>query len=133
MIRYALDTNIVTYFLKGNIAINAKIVGETDNGNVIFVPPIVFFEIKRWLLTINSVKKLLLFETLCSKSGIGIIDREILEIASVIFSDLRKKGIAIGDNDILIAAYCINNNMTLVTNNEQHFRHIDNLKVVNWL
>ena len=133
MIQYALDTNIVTYYLKGDKTIISRVTNETDNGAVIIIPPTVFYEIKRWLLTINAVRKLALFETMCSLSGIGFIDREILEIASVIFSDLQRKGIAIGDNDILIAAYCIHFNLTLVTNNEKHFKYITALRTVNWL
>ena len=95
--------------------------------------PILLPEIKRWLLTINSTKKLALFETMCSLSGIGVIDREILEVAAGIYSDLQKRGIAVGDNDILITAYCIHHDFTLVTNNEKHFKYISNLKTVNWL
>ena len=133
MTQYALDTNIVTYYLKGDKTIISRIVDETDNENVIVIPPTVFYEIKRWLLTINSIKKLTLFETMCSLSGIGFIGREILETAALIFSDLQHKGITIGDNDILIAAYCIHYNLTLVTNNEKHFKYITKLNIVNWL
>jgi len=133
MIKYALDTNIVTYYLKGNEIIINRVTEETDNRNIIVIPPMVFYEIKRWLLTINSNKKLTLFETMCSLSGIGSIDREILEVASVIFSDCQKKGITVGDNDVLIAAYCIQYDLTLVTNNERHFKDIANLKMTNWL
>ena len=133
MTKYALDTNIITYYLKGGKNIINRITEETDNENCIIIPPMVFYEIKRWLLTINSNKKLSLFETMCSLSGIGSIDREILEAASVIYSDLQKTGITVEDNDILIAAYCIRHNLTLVTNNEKHFSRIANLKTVNWL
>jgi len=133
MTKYALDTNIVTYYLKGNEIIINRVIEETDNRNIIVIPPMVFYEIKRWLLTINSNKKLTLFETMCSLSGIDSIDREILEAASVIFSDSQKRGITVGDNDILIAAYCIQYDLTLVTNNEQHFKDIANLKMTNWL
>jgi tRNA(fMet)-specific endonuclease VapC len=133
MIQYALDTNIITYYLKGNQIVIDRLADETDNGNIISIPPMVFYEIKRWLLTINSNKKLALFEAMCALSGIGSIDRDILETASVIYSDLQKRGIAVGDNDILIAAYCIYHNFTLVTNNENHFKHIANLKIENWL
>lgn len=132
MIRYALDSDIVSYYLKGNKTINDRITSETLDGNIIIIPPIVFFEIKRWLLIINSSKKLMLFETMCSLSGIGSINRKILEATSTIFSGLQKRGILIGDNDILIAAYCIHHDLTLVTNNEQHFKHIANLKMIKW-
>jgi predicted nucleic acid-binding protein len=133
MTKYALDTNIVSYYLKGNQTIIDRVANETDNGNFLFIPPIAFYEIKRWLLTINSKKRLALFEAMCSLSGIGSIDRDVLEIASIIYTDLQKRGITVGDNDILIAAYCIGHGFTLVTNNETHFRHIANLKIENWL
>jgi predicted nucleic acid-binding protein len=133
MTRYALDTNMITYYLKGNKTIIDRLADETDNENLIFIPPIAFYEIKRWLLTINSNKKPALFEAMCSLSGIGSIDKEILETASLIYSDLQKRGVAVGDNDILIAAYCIYHDFTLVTNNEKHFKHIANLKIENWL
>ena len=133
MTKYALDTNIVTYYLKGKKDIIDHVTDEADKGNIIVIPPIVFYEIKRWLLTINSSKKMKIFETMCSLSGIGSISREILETASVIFSDSQKRGIVAGDNDILIAAFCLHNDLILVTNNERHFIHIANLRIVNWL
>jgi predicted nucleic acid-binding protein len=133
MTKYALDTNIITYYLKGDKNIINRVTEETDNENCIIIPPMAFYEIRRWLLTINSNKKLLLFETMCSLSGIGSINREILEAASMIYSDLQKTGIAVGDNDILIAAYCIHYDFTLVTNNEKHFSRIAKLKTINWL
>ncbi|MCL2380736.1 MAG: PIN domain-containing protein [Treponema sp.] len=133
MTKYAPDTNIISYYLKGNQSIIDRIANEADNGNIIVISPIVFYEIKRWLLAANASKKLALFEAMCSLSGIGSINKEILEAASILFSDLQRKGVAIGDNDILIAAYCIHHGFTLVTNNEKHFRDIPNLKMVNWL
>jgi predicted nucleic acid-binding protein len=133
MTKYALDTNIVTYYLKGTKTIIDRVSAETGNANAVIIPPMVFYEIKRWLLTVNAVKKLELFEEMCSLSGIGTIGREIMEIASVIYSDLQKKGITIGDNDILIASYCLYHDITLVTNNEKHFKNIANLKMSNWL
>ena len=133
MTKYAIDTDTLSYYLKGNQTIIDRVSNETANGNILIIPPMVFFEVKRWLLVVKSAKRLAIFEAMCSLSGIGFIDRDILEIASVMFSDLRKKGITVGDNDILISAYCIHHDLTLVTNNERHFRHIAGLKVDNWL
>ena len=47
MTKYALDTNIVTYYLKGDKTIISRIDDETDNENIIIIPPAVFYEIKR--------------------------------------------------------------------------------------
>ena len=133
MKQYALDSNIVSYYLKGNKTVIEKITSEAEDENSIIIPPIVFFEVKRWLLATNAVKKLTLFGAMCSKAGMGVIDKITLETASEIYSDLQKRGITIGDNDILIAAYCIQHDLTLVTNNELHFKHIANLQTINWL
>jgi predicted nucleic acid-binding protein len=129
---YALDTNIVSYYLKKNQKIINKVSNEIDDNNIIIIPPIVYFEIKRWLLSNNAMVKLAAFDALCARSGIGVIDKEILEIAVSLYADLRKRGITIEDADILIAAYCIKNGYILVTNNIKHFANIEGLKIANW-
>jgi tRNA(fMet)-specific endonuclease VapC len=55
----------------------------------------------------------------------------VLDIASRTTIKLQSKGIKIG-GDILIAAYCIEHNLPLVTNNTKHFKDIDNLQTINW-
>jgi predicted nucleic acid-binding protein len=44
----------------------------------------------------------------------------------------RKQGIVIEDADLFIAAFCLFNKYTLVTNNIRHFSGIDGLQTVNW-
>ena len=43
-------------------------------------------------------------------------------LALKIFKDLVKKGDLINDNDIVIGAICINNNIPLLTLNKKHFK-----------
>jgi predicted nucleic acid-binding protein len=133
MIQYALDTNIVSYYLKGNARIIEKVNLETRNGNTIIIPPLVFFEIRRWLLANNASRKSALFETMLAYSGIGIVDRAMLDTAAEIYVTLRKKGITLEDNDLLIGTYCIEHNLTLVTNNVKHFKDMPHLQVQNWI
>ena len=45
--KYALDTNIITYYLKGNGKILDKVDEAAENGNII-IPPFAYFEIKKW-------------------------------------------------------------------------------------
>jgi predicted nucleic acid-binding protein len=92
----------------------------------------VYFEIKRWLLLINTKRKLSVFEDIYAYAGIGIIDKDILDIAVSVYAELQKKGVSIDDADILIAAYCIKYNHILVTNNIKHFEGINDLQIVNW-
>ncbi|MDR1020368.1 MAG: PIN domain-containing protein [Synergistaceae bacterium] len=46
---------------------------------------------------------------------------------------LRKSGNIIDDLDIFIGATAIENNLTLVTDNGQHFSRIKGLRIANWI
>jgi tRNA(fMet)-specific endonuclease VapC len=68
---------------------------------------------------------------------------ELLEILSFdqraaisygdIRSNLEKRGLIIGGNDLLIAAHALSLGRILVTNNEREFRRVQGLEVVNWV
>jgi tRNA(fMet)-specific endonuclease VapC len=51
---------------------------------------------------------------------------------AVIRADLKKRGIMIGANDLLIAAHARCLGLTLVTNNMREFSRVQGLKVENW-
>jgi predicted nucleic acid-binding protein len=129
--KYALDTNIITYYLKGNEKILDKVDQEAYNDNII-IPPFAYFEINKWLMAVNSKTKLQAFEKLFEKYGIDAIEKETMDLSLSIYIKLRKNGVTIDDGDLLIAAYCIKNNYILVSNNQKHFEKIENLKVTNW-
>ena len=129
--KYALDTNIITYYLKGNEKIIDKVDKEAENDNII-IPPFAYFEAKKWLMAINSKTKLQAFEKLFEIYGIDAIEKETLDLSLSIYIKLRKNGITVDDGDLLIAAYCIQNNYVLVSNNLKHFEKIENIQVVNW-
>ncbi|GHU53286.1 hypothetical protein FACS1894200_13840 [Spirochaetia bacterium] len=61
------------------------------------------------------------------------MDTGTAEIAARIYADLKKRGLLIEDADILIAAFCIQNDYILVTNNSKHFKNIGNLNSINWM
>ena len=45
---------------------------------------------------------------------------------------LESKGIGIGSLDTLIAAHALSAGLTLVTNNEDEFKRVPDLRVINW-
>ena len=47
-------------------------------------------------------------------------------------SDLEKRGLIIGGNDLFIAAHALSMNLTLVTNNQKEFSRVKGLKIENW-
>jgi tRNA(fMet)-specific endonuclease VapC len=48
-------------------------------------------------------------------------------------SDLEKRGLIIGGNDLFIAAHALSLNLTLVTNNQREFSRVNGLKIENWV
>ena len=59
--KYALDTNVITYYLKGDEKILDRVDKEARNDTVV-IPPFAYFEIRKWLLSVNSKNKLQAFE-----------------------------------------------------------------------
>ncbi|GHT90686.1 hypothetical protein FACS1894137_19930 [Spirochaetia bacterium] len=127
------DTNIVSYFLKKDATIVARMRLENSKGNQFVIPPTVYFEIKNWLLKNNSKNKMVTFEKMYFTQGIGVIDKIVLDIASTVKLKMQKQGKGIEDDDLFIAAYCIKHNLPLVTNNIDHFKNVEDLKILNWV
>ena len=134
---YALDANTISYLLRaeGNVSANfQKEILEANNPYV--VPYIVVYEVKRWLydkptkqMQLFSKKFDLFFSAVEEDAEMG---SDVWNTASQIYINLKHRGQLIGDADILIAAYCMVNDCTLVTRNERDFKRLSDLQLVNW-
>ena len=56
-----------------------------------------------------------------------------LHEAAFIYSYLRKDGMLIEDDDILIGSLAIERDAVLVTNNTKHFIHLKDIQLENWV
>jgi predicted nucleic acid-binding protein len=130
---YSLDTNIISYFLRKDTGIINKIGNILTKRDKIIISNIVYYEIRRGLLSNFAPKKTATFNQFCNVHEVGITDKETAEVAASVYSKLKKKGILIEDADLLIAAFCLQNNYTLVTNNVKHFENVEGLKIENWV
>jgi tRNA(fMet)-specific endonuclease VapC len=131
--KYTFDTNVFSYYIKGNKEIKDRLIKELLEGNQFIVNPITYYEISRGLLAIDSQKKFQMFKDLCGIFGIIELSNDVLDIAAQNYVILRKKGELIEDADLFIAATCIANDLVLITNNQSHFSRIDGLKIESWL
>jgi len=129
---YALDSNIVSYLLKDNDEVYTNYVTALRRGNPCVLPLIVYYEVLRGLTANDARRQMSLFENLCI--DIDIIDLSVPDIitAANIYAYRKKRGTPIEDSDLLIAAQCVTNGYTLVTNNTKHFKGIDGLILVDW-
>ena len=129
---YALDTNIISYLIRGDKKVTTRWIDERRQGNKSIIPIIAYYEIKRGFLAINAKKRLKDFEELCSVLGVISFSHDDANIASHIYAELKNKGRMSEDSDILIAAQAISRGYSLVTNNVKHFQNIDGLIFENW-
>ena len=132
---YVLDTSIISYMLDDNDKINDQIDVLTNKGHTLIIPPVVDYEIRRGLLAKNYLKKLRKLELLEKFVSVGEFELEVWRKSAEIYAVLSKQGKPIGktfDGDVFIAAYCVINGYTLITNNKQHFERVDGLNFENW-
>jgi len=133
---YALDSDIISYFLKRNRNIQNQLAIILNENNFYSIPPLVYYEVKRWLLLRNATTQLREFTDLYHDSVKNEMTLEIWEKAIEIYMRLVSQGTPIGkdgrESDIFIASFCIINDYVLVTNNTKHFINIEELKMDNW-
>ncbi|MCL1987018.1 MAG: PIN domain-containing protein [Firmicutes bacterium] len=129
---YALDSNIISYWLIGNKNVEEQIDNATINMNEIIIPPVTYYEIRRGFKHKSAPKKEFAFNLICETYPIGKMTISAWDIAAEIYGQTRKQGNPIEDTDILIAAFCLAHNYTLVTANIKHFDSINGLVIVDW-
>lgn len=129
---YFLDTNIISYLLKGNATVLKKLEELVEEDNQFGIPSVAYYEIKRGLLASGATTKLTSFLNFVKQIGIVELKSSTLDLASQIYADLKKSGDMIEDDDIFIGATALESEAVLITNNEQHLGRIKDLKIEVW-
>ncbi len=132
MNEHLLDSDTLSLFLRNQPKVMAKANEYLEFHKEFTFSIITRFEILRGLKAKNAPRQIAKFEGICQRSKILGLDDKIIVKAADIYADLYQRGQIIGDADILIAATAIVNKLTLVTNNENHFRRVIDLRVLNW-
>ena len=91
------------------------------------------YEVLRGLLAKGAARQFTAFNELCATSRVLLLTDSIIVQAATVYADLYRRGELINDADILIASTAIEHGLVLVTNNEGHFRRVQDLQVDNWL
>jgi tRNA(fMet)-specific endonuclease VapC len=127
-----IDTDIVSYFLKGNEKVFRRFNEYLETFDTINISIITYYEIRSGLTFKGASKQLDIFEEFCSSASVINLSKESVRKSAEIYAAQRLKGAAIDDIDILIAGIAVSNNYTLITNNTRHFGRIEGLKTENW-
>lgn len=133
VIKYLLDTDIVISALKGKQTVD-ELLHLEEEGAAAALSVITIYEVWEG---IHGSKKIAAeageqqFDQFIENYIEQLIplDLEIAKTAGKIRAKLRREGKVIPDTDILIAATCIVNDLTLVTKNKRHFARIKGLLI----
>jgi tRNA(fMet)-specific endonuclease VapC len=128
---YLIDTDIVIYSLKGHDTVYRRFEAHMDLPKAISV--VTYGE-----LVYGAKKSTMVEKNLASVRRVSelfpIIEltKAIMDTFGELKSNLEKLGITIDDMDLLIGSTALTHHLTLVTNNEKHFKHIPGLTIENW-
>jgi len=131
--KYMLDTNICIYAMKQQpVSVLNEIHRNIDEG--LCISTITLAELTKGIEKSSMQKKntLALLEFLTALEIIAF-DADAAYEYGKICAYLEKRGIPIGNMDMLIAAHARSKQLTIVTNNVREFSRVPDLSVENWV
>lgn len=132
MDRVLIDTDILSYYFKGDNEVIKNFELYLQHHDLIEISIITYYEILGGLLAKNALKQLSVFEDFVLDNLVIPMTDNSAKISAELYSTLRQSGKIVDDIDLLIAGIAIDNDLSLVTNNESHFNRIPGLKIDNW-
>ena len=141
---YALDSNIISFLLRSSK--NPEVVRRfneiLEQGHDYVIPPFCYYEVYWLLLRKGATAQTRSFKDLVANSIANIeMEESEFDKACEIRAMIEERGTPLGedgnqDADIFIAAHCITNGYTLVTDNINDFERIrsidSDLRMTNW-
>lgn len=128
---YFLDTNVIIDLFNGKSKVLAAFKNACFYGTV-RIADLVYYEVLRGFEYSDARKQKVEFEAFAGRCGIEYMDKNTFMEAARQYAGLKRKGLMIEDDDILIGSFSIERNAVLVTNNVKHFSRLDGIQIENW-
>ncbi len=127
---YALDTNIISYYMRreGDVVPRLQALPPAQ----LALPSVVVLEVRFGLLRKGLRVALAAFDELSANCGQLDFDAEAADHAARIRLQLESAGTPIGLADLLIAATARRHGCTLVTHNTREFSRVPGLLLEDW-
>ena len=132
MDRVLIDTDILSYYFKGDKDVVDNFELYLQHYDLIEISIITYYEILGGLLAKNALKQLSVFEDFVVDNIVTPMTDNSAKISAELYSTLRQTGKMVDDINLLIAGIAIDNDLILITNNENHFNRIPGLNIANW-
>lgn len=130
-----IDTDILSYILKRKENVYQNAINYLKINNKFTISCITYYECFRGYKAVSATRRLQIFHEFMNIANVLYLDQSILEKAGEIYAFLKQKGKLPGEFDILIGATALSHNLVLVTNNEKHYRSLEErfpLRLENW-
>lgn len=132
MNRYMLDTNIISYMLRGSSETAREKLSEHADDELC-ISSITYAELRYGVVhSSNPTRNQVALSLFLSGVEILAFDGEASEKYALIWHDLTNRGQLIGANDLLIAAHALAADAVLVTHNVREFERVEGLVVDDW-
>ncbi len=129
---WVLDTNIISFLLRGNAAVRGGFNAAREATNALFIlSPVVDYEIRRYLLLKGASRNLAQYEALTAQWVEPAFDGAHWQRAAILWAERHRRGQPIEDADLLIAVTALLQDATVVTNNTNHFTGLG-LRLEDW-
>jgi len=131
--KYALDTNIIVDMVNQIEPVMARFHESIANRMDFVIPVAVDYEIMRGFHHRPSKKKETIYEMMRRYCPVVEVNLAVWKRAASLWGELERAGKRIGDADTIIAAHCLVNDYTLITNNTSDFERVKGLLLVKWV
>lgn len=131
MLRFMLDTDTVSFALRGEGRVAARILEHRPSE--LCVSSLTLAELRYGAGLRRSKKLHGLIDAFTSSIAVAPFDRVAADRFGTVAAGLARRGTPIGSMDTLIAAHALVLGLIVVTNNSQHFGQVPGLKTENWL
>ena len=130
MPQYLLDTDTVSFALRGEGNVNSRLMDQGKSK--ISISSITLAELRSGAARKESRRIHRLIDELISVVPVLPFDERAADRFGQVSSHLFVRGKRVGDVDTLIAAHALSLECVLVTHNVRHFQRIPGLKIEDW-
>ena len=131
MTSFALDTNTVSYFLRGQGNVGARLLAQPPSA--IALPSVVLYELSYGAGRSQASRSLKArLAELLERLQVLPFGAEEARAAAQIRVELERRGLSVGPHDVLIAGTALARGATLVTRNVREFGRVRGLSLVDW-
>lgn len=127
-----LDTDTLINFFDDDENTSRNLSNYLSSHPKLTISELTVFEFFQGLEYKQAQKQMEKFETFISKCEVLNISHNSVRVSEKIYADLRRKGITIGEIDLLIAGIAIHSDLQLITNNTAHFAQNQGSSLHNW-